>query len=46
MRKWILLTAVAMTFAIAAPIMATDETPLTLERVFSSPSLNGPSPRM
>jgi dipeptidyl-peptidase 4 len=29
----------------SAPLMAQDAKPLTLERIFASPSINGPTPR-
>jgi dipeptidyl-peptidase 4 len=50
MKKWMIKSGAAITFSIAMlaagnPVMAEEVTPLTLERVFASPSLNGPSPR-
>lgn len=46
MRGWLLAATVALQCVAGSAVMAEDAKPLTLERVFASPSINGPSPRL
>ncbi len=43
-KKWLLAVAMALTMA-ADPVLASDAGELTLERIFASPAINGPTPR-